>query len=97
MGAAERQAEGPRGSSRPPRRERQHDHQEGRSSRKRSPSKKPKGKHNVWKDVPERDRNVHKVGGVAGCLMRRCHCQIGRQGRTTGPPRGSWMMRPPIT
>ena len=55
---------GPRGASRPPRRERQHDHQEAWGSHKRSPSKKPKAKQNVWKDVPEHDRNVHKVGAV---------------------------------
>ena len=59
---------GPRSSSRSPKRERQSDHQEAWGSRKRSPSKKPKGKQNVWKDVPEHDRNVHKVGVVGHWL-----------------------------
>ena len=94
---------GPRGSSRPPRRERQSDHQEAWASRKslRSPSKKPKGKQNVWKDVPEHDRNVHLARWAQwahqAASMMRCHCQIGRQGRPTGPPRDSWMMRQATT
>ena len=43
--------------SRPPRRERQSDHQEAWGSRK-FPSKKRKGKQNVWKDVPEQGRTA---------------------------------------
>ena len=40
--------------------------------RKRSSSEKPKGKQDVWKDVPQHGRNVHKVGAV------RCWKQVAR-------------------
>ena len=31
-----------------------------------------------------------------GCQRMRCHCHSGRQGRTPGPAKGSWMTRPQL-
>ena len=60
---------GPRGSSRPPtRQQQQSDHQEAWDQRRRSPSKKSKGKQDVWKDVLEHNRNVPKRGAVGSPL-----------------------------